>query len=46
MRVYVTRGEDEEVSLLGQLLPDSVDFFLLTAAVSVSIRECSLSGVL
>ena len=43
MRVYVTRGEDEEVSLLGQL---PVDFFLLTAAVSVSIRECSLSGVL
>ena len=25
--MYVARGEDEEVSLLGQLLPDSVEFF-------------------
>ena len=46
VRVYVARGEDEEVSLLGQLLPDSVEFSPLTAAVSVTIRECSLSGVL
>ena len=48
MRVYVARDEDEEVSELIQLLPDSMEVFssCFTVAVSVSIRKRSLSGVL
>ena len=43
MRVYVTRGEDEEVSLLGQLLPDLVKFAVFS---SHSCCQCLHQGML